>query len=59
MSKGTILPLLAVAVLTAAAGRYTMGPARRFQPEPVADAHVIGFSNGLVIDTRRGEPTLV
>ncbi|MFO7638129.1 MAG: S8 family serine peptidase [bacterium] len=60
MSKRTMLPLLAAALLTATAvaGQYTMGPARRFTPEPVADAHTIGFSSGLVIDTRRGEPAL-
>ncbi len=40
------------------ASHYDMGPAQSFVPEPYQDASVISFSNGIVFDTRQGEPVL-
>ncbi len=51
---------LAVALLCGAsmAGHYSMGSAGRFTPEPVVDAHLVGFANGYAVDTRVGEPEI-
>jgi hypothetical protein len=51
---------LAVALLcgVSMAGHYNMGPTGRFTPEPVVDAHLVGFANGYAVDTRVGEPEI-
>ncbi|MBM3315907.1 hypothetical protein FJY71_08765, partial [candidate division WOR-3 bacterium] len=58
-----IAALAALAILAGIApalpaSHYDMGPARHFAPEPDATAWLIGFSNGITLDTRLGEPVL-
>lgn len=52
-----LLLLPSVPVLALPAGHYNMGPARRFTPAS-GEVRFISFSNGYVIDTKKGEPDL-
>jgi len=62
MSKNVIglLTVLLVAGLAAAspADHYRMGASHRFEPAAGDEANYVSFTNGFVVDTRAGEPSL-
>ncbi len=55
MFKGFLFPVLFS--ITTFASHYDMGSTYTFTPVPCADAHLISFSNGFVINTKINEVT--
>jgi hypothetical protein len=63
VKKSVVAALLVVLAVSAFAARpseshYSMGPSQRFEPSTGDEANSISFANGIVIDTRAGEPNL-
>jgi len=47
-----------VGLAAARPAHYSMGPAHRFDPAAGEEANFVSFANGIVIDTRAGDPAL-
>jgi hypothetical protein len=61
MNKNVVVPLVILAVGLVAASpvnHYRMGVSHRFEPVAGEEVNYVSFANGIVIDTRVGEPNL-
>jgi hypothetical protein len=63
VNRSLVVALVALLAVSAFAvpsseSHYRMGPTRRFEPAAGEEANFVSFANGIILDTRTGEPNL-